>query len=154
MESKLMQILAGLLNEFEEWRRGDSDKEPLIIEIHDKVVSNDPYTEKGVINLGDVSIAIYSAIEDLMRNNDISRSLAVLTYHLITSHPFVDGNKRTTLGLLLHILHELFNDKISISPDLLDLLIKTLTKVADIPPEEDEHAINEIRGIIQRIIGD
>jgi death-on-curing family protein len=103
-----MQILAGLLNEFEEWRRGESDKEPLIIEIHDKVVSNDPYTEQGVINLGDVSIAIYSAIEDLMRSNDISRSLAVLTYHLITSHPFVDGNKRTALGLLLHILHELF----------------------------------------------
>ena len=52
MESKLMQILEGLLNEFEEWRRGESDKEPLIIEIHDKVVSNDPYTEQGVINLG------------------------------------------------------------------------------------------------------
>ena len=84
----------------------------------------------------------------------LGRSLAVLTYHLITSHPFVDGNKRTTLGLLLLILHELFNDKISISPDLLDLLIKTLTEVADVQPEEDEHAINEIRGIIQRIIGD
>ncbi|MCG2909054.1 MAG: hypothetical protein L7G92_00430 [Stygiolobus sp.] len=47
-----------------------------------------------------------------------------------------------------------FNDNVSISPDLLDLLIKTLTEVADIPPEEDEHAINKIRGIIQRIIGD
>jgi death-on-curing family protein len=126
MESKLMQILAGLLNEFEEWRRGESDKEPLIIEIHDKVVSNDPYTEQEVINLSDVSIAIYSAIEDLMRSNDISRSLAVLTYHLITSHPFVDGNERTALGLLLHILHELFNDKISILPDLLDLQRKGL----------------------------
>jgi len=56
--------------------------------------------------------------------------------------------------LLLHILHELFNDKISILLDLLDLLIKTLTEVADNPPEEDEQAINKIRGIIQRIIGD
>ena len=33
-------------------------------------------------------------------------------------------------------------------------VIKTLTEVADVPPEEDEHAINKIRGIIQRIIGD
>jgi hypothetical protein len=33
-------------------------------------------------------------------------------------------------------------------------VIKTLTEVADNPPEEDELAINKIREIIQRIIGD
>ena len=82
MESKLMQILAGLLNEFEEWRRGESDKEPTIIKIHYSIIRSDPNTEQGIINLDVIGIAIYSAIEDLNNYNDISRSLAVLTYHL------------------------------------------------------------------------
>ncbi|WP_048054638.1 type II toxin-antitoxin system death-on-curing family toxin [Acidianus hospitalis] len=147
MESKLMQILAGLLNEFEEWRRGESDIEPTIIKIHYSIIRSDPNTEQGIINLDVIGIAIYSAIEDLNNYNDISRSLAVLTYHLITSHPFVDGNKRTAFVLLLNILYELFNKEIP--QDLEEELIKTLVEVADNPPEEDEYAINKIRKIIE-----
>ncbi|PVU74283.1 type II toxin-antitoxin system death-on-curing family toxin [Acidianus hospitalis] len=152
MESKLMQILAGLLNEFEEWRRGESDIEPTIIKIHYSIIRSDPNTEQGIINLDVIGIAIYSAIEDLNNYNDISRSLAVLTYHLITSHPFVDGNKRTAFVLLLNILYELFNKEIP--QDLEEELIKTLVEVADNPPEEDEYAINKIRKIIRKIIED
>ncbi|WP_088922621.1 type II toxin-antitoxin system death-on-curing family toxin [Sulfolobus acidocaldarius] len=152
MESKLMQILAGLLNEFEEWRRGESDIEPTIIKIHYSIIRSDPNTEQGIINLDVIGIAIYSAIEDLNNYNDISRSLAVLTYHLITSHPFVDGNKRTAFVLLLNILYELFNKEIP--QDLEKELIKTLVEVADDPPEEDEYAINKIRKIIRKIIED
>ncbi|AEE94116.1 death-on-curing family protein [Acidianus hospitalis W1] len=142
-----MQILAGLLNEFEEWRRGESDIEPTIIKIHYSIIRSDPNTEQGIINLDVIGIAIYSAIEDLNNYNDISRSLAVLTYHLITSHPFVDGNKRTAFVLLLNILYELFNKEIP--QDLEEELIKTLVEVADNPPEEDEYAINKIRKIIE-----
>jgi len=152
MESKLMQILAGLLNEFEEWRRGESDIEPTIIKIHYSIIRSDPNTEQGIINLDVIGIAIYSAIEDLNNYNDISRSLAVLTYHLITSHPFVDANKRTAFVLLLNILYELFNKEIP--QDLEEELIKTLVEVADNPPEEDEYAINKIRKIIRKIIED
>ncbi|MFP3234446.1 type II toxin-antitoxin system death-on-curing family toxin [Acidianus sp.] len=152
MERKLMQILAGLLNEFEEWRRGESDIEPTIIKIHYSIIRSDPNTEQGIINLDVIGIAIYSAIEDLNNYNDISRSLAVLTYHLITSHPFVDGNKRTAFVLLLNILYELFNKEIP--QDLEEELIKTLVEVADNPPEEDEYAINKIRKIIRKIIED
>ncbi len=147
-----MQILAGLLNEFEEWRRGESDIEPTIIKIHYSIIRSDPNTEQGIINLDVIGIAIYSAIEDLNNYNDISRSLAVLTYHLITSHPFVDGNKRTAFVLLLNILYELFNKEIP--QDLEKELIKTLVEVADDPPEEDEYAINKIRKIIRKIIED
>jgi death-on-curing family protein len=147
-----MQILAGLLNEFEEWRRGESDIEPTIIKIHYSIIRSDPNTEQGIINLDVIGIAIYSAIEDLNNYNDISRSLAVLTYHLITSHPFVDGNKRTAFVLLLNILYELFNKEIP--QDLEEELIKTLVEVADNPPEEDEYAINKIRKIIRKIIED
>jgi len=152
MESKLMQILAGLLNEFEEWRRGESDIEPTIIKIHYSIIRSDPNTEQGIINLDVIGIAIYSAIEDLNNYNDISRSLAVLTYHLITSHPFVDANKRTAFVLLLNILYELSNKEIP--QDLEEELIKTLVEVADNPPEEDEYAINKIRKIIRKIIED
>ncbi|AKA73841.1 type II toxin-antitoxin system death-on-curing family toxin [Saccharolobus solfataricus] len=152
MESKLMQILEGLLNEFEEWRRGESDIEPTIIKIHYSIIRSDPNTEQGIINLDVIGIAIYSAIEDLNNYNDISRSLAVLTYHLITSHPFVDGNKRTAFVLLLNILYELFNKEIP--QDLEEELINTLVEVADNPPEEDEYAINKIRKIIRKIIED
>jgi len=102
-----MQILEGLLNEFEEWRRGESDREPTIIRIHDSITKSDPNTERGIINLNVIGIVIYSAIEDLSNYHDISRSLAVLTYHLITSYPFVDANKRTAFVLLLNILYEL-----------------------------------------------
>ena len=52
-----MQILAGLLNEFEEWRRGESDIEPTIIKIHYSIIRSDPNTEQGIINL-DVSMGI------------------------------------------------------------------------------------------------
>ncbi|BFI75577.1 type II toxin-antitoxin system death-on-curing family toxin [Sulfurisphaera ohwakuensis] len=75
------------------------------------MIASDAHSEGGVINLDDISIAIYSAIENLMRNHDVSRSLANLTYHLLVSHPFVDGNKRTALGFLLEILHGLFEDE-------------------------------------------
>jgi death-on-curing family protein len=149
-----MQILEGLLIEFEEWRRRRSGKEPLIVRIHNRVVSSDRYAERGEINLDLVSAAIYSAVEDLIHNHDVSRCLAVLTYHFVTSHPFVNGNKRTALGLLLHILHEMFDDEIPLSPDSLEALITTLAEVADNPPEEDERAINKIRSVIQRIIED
>jgi len=152
MERKLMQILAGLLNEFEERRSRKGDIEPTIIKIHYSIIRSDPNTEQGIINLDVIGIAIYSAIEDLNNYNDISRSLAVLTYHLITSHPFVDGNKRTAFVLLLNILYELFNKEIP--QDLEEDLIKTLVEVADNPPEEDEYAINKIRKIIRKIIED
>ncbi len=87
-----------------------------------------------------------------MRNYDISRSLAVLTYHLVVSHPFIDGNKRTALGLLLNILYELFEDKMEIPQDLEDQLIRVLIEISDYPPEEDEDGINRIRNIIEDII--
>ncbi|BBG23769.1 hypothetical protein IC006_1063 [Sulfuracidifex tepidarius] len=99
-----------------------------------------------------IGIAIYSAIEDLINYHDISRSLAVLTYHLITSHPFVDANKRTTFVLLLNILYELYDKEVP--QDLEEELIKTLVEVADNPPKEDEYTINKIRKIIQKIIED
>ncbi|ACP55421.1 type II toxin-antitoxin system death-on-curing family toxin [Saccharolobus islandicus] len=152
MESKLMQILEGLLNEFEDWRSGKSNIEPTIIKIHDSIIRSDPNTERGIINLDVIGIAIYSAIEDLSNYHDISRSLAVLTYHLITSHPFVDANKRTAYILLLNILYELSVKEIQ--QNLEEELIKTLVEVADNPPEEDEYAISKIRKIIQKIIED
>ncbi|BDC00268.1 type II toxin-antitoxin system death-on-curing family toxin [Saccharolobus caldissimus] len=152
LEEKLLKILEVLLKEFEAWIRGKSEEKPLIIEIHDKLIANNTYSEGGVINLDDIGIAIYSAIEDLMRNHDVSRSLAVLTYHLVISHPFVDGNKRTTLGFLLEILHDLFEDKIEIPQDLVDRLMQTLVEIADNPPEEDEVAISRIRSIIRDLI--
>jgi len=152
LEEKLLKILNALLKEFEAWIRGESEEKPLIIEIHDKLIANDTYSEGGVINLDDIGIAIYSSIEDLMRNHDVSRSLAVLTYHLVVSHPFVDGNKRTTLGFLLNILHTLFEDEIEIPQDVVDTLMQTLVEIADNPPEEDEMAINRVRSIIRGLI--
>jgi len=145
-----MQILEGLLNEFEKWRSRESDRVPTIIQIHDSITRNDPNTERGIVNLDTIGITIYSAIENLSLYHDISRSLAVLTYRLITSHPFVDANKRTAFVLLLDILYELFDKEIP--QDLEEELIKTLAEVADNPPEEDEYAINKIRETIRQII--
>ena len=51
MERKLMQILEGLLNEFEEWRSRKGDIEPTIIKIHYSIIRSDPNTEQGIINL-------------------------------------------------------------------------------------------------------
>jgi len=116
MENMLIQILEGLLNEFEGWRSGESDREPTIIKIHNSIIKSDPTTERGIISLGAIGIAIYSAIEDLRLYHDVDRSLAVLTYHLISSRPFVDGNKRVTFVLLLNILYKLSSKEVP--PDL------------------------------------
>ncbi|AWR98658.1 type II toxin-antitoxin system death-on-curing family toxin [Metallosphaera hakonensis] len=152
LEQKLLEIFNALLKEFNIWRKGESQEEPLIINIHDKVVANDPTSAQGIMNRDNIGLTIYSAITDLMRNYDISRSLAVLTYHLVVSHPFIDGNKRTALGLLLNILYELFEDKMEIPQDLEDQLIRVLIEISDYPPEEDEDGINRIRNIIEDII--
>ncbi|BDB97475.1 type II toxin-antitoxin system death-on-curing family toxin [Saccharolobus caldissimus] len=154
LEETLLKILRLILREFEAWNIGESKEKPLIIKIHDKVIASNAESEQGIINSDNIGIAIYSAIEDLNQYHDVSRSLAVLIYHLIVSHPFVDGNKRTALGLLLHILHEVCNDIITIPPALMELLLKTLAEVADYSPEEDEYAINKIREIIMQIIRD
>lgn len=152
LEEKLLKILDILLQEFEAWKEEGSKEKPLIIEIHDKVIANDKFSERGIINLDNISIAIYSAIEDLIRNHNISRSLALLIYHLVISHPFCDGNKRTALGLLLEILYELFGDEIEIPQNLEDQLMQTMVEISDNPPEEDENAINRLRKVIQDII--
>ncbi|BDC18266.1 hypothetical protein HS5_11560 [Acidianus sp. HS-5] len=50
LEEKLLRILNALLKEFEAWIRGESEEVPLIIEIHEKAISNDTYPEQGIIN--------------------------------------------------------------------------------------------------------
>ena len=150
LAEKLKEALEALLEEFKEWEEGRSTTEPTIIRIHDKLIEDDPTSERGVINLGTVPLAIYSAIEDLNRNHDAARAMAVLLYRLVVSHPFVDGNKRASLAFVFSILYGL--GVVNVPERVEKELLKNLAELSDNPPEEDENAISRIQAIMRLIL--
>ena len=125
-------------------------RKPLIIELHDKILESDPTAERGVINEGIIALALYTALEELDKCSDPCRALAVLAYHFVVPHPFVDGNKRTTLALLNHILYVL---GVGVVPQRVeDELTRALAEVSDMTPEPDKLAIDRLQQIICRAL--
>jgi death-on-curing protein len=61
-----------------------------IIILHDDVIERLGGV-KGVLNLGTIDHLIYL----LGRKNDVVKKAALALNHIITNHPFFDGNKRT-----------------------------------------------------------
>lgn len=61
-----------------------------IIDIHDDIIEIYGGT-RGILNQGTIEHLIYL----LDRKNDVFKKAALTLKHIITGHPFIDGNKRT-----------------------------------------------------------
>lgn len=146
IRAKLREILSALLKELKSWENRRSDRRPVIIELHERVTESDPTAEKGVLNEGVIALALYTALTELDKSGDPCGALATLAYHFVTSHPFVDGNKRTTLGVLDHIFYSLGIN--TVPQPLEEELMRALAEVSDMPPELDEFAIDRLQQII------
>ncbi|MBB5255174.1 type II toxin-antitoxin system death-on-curing family toxin [Sulfurisphaera ohwakuensis] len=136
MGNKFQLILASLDKSF-------------IIWLNERVLKEeDPSLTSIVINEGNIEGAVYSAMLDFEINHNISRSLAVLIHHLITGHPFADGNKRTATALLLTILSKLYERDIILEETLMNSLITIIAKIS----KEPENDILDLQKIIEEIM--
>ncbi len=61
-----------------------------IIEIHNEVIDKYGGTT-GILNIGTVEYLVYL----LKKENDVFVKASLALHNIITSHPFMDGNKRT-----------------------------------------------------------
>lgn len=136
MENKFQLILSSIDKNFITW-------------LNERVLKEeDPSLTSIIINEGNIEGAVYSAMLDFEVNRNISRSLAVLIHHLITGHPFADGNKRTATALLLTILSKLYERDIILEESLMNSLITIIAKISN----EPENYITDLQKIIEEIV--
>lgn len=81
-----------------------------IIEIHDRIIVKSG-GHSGIISYGNLDFVI----SQTKIPKTIERKVATLFYGILTSHPFVDGNKRTALVSIQTFLNE--NNKKFIAGD-------------------------------------
>ncbi len=82
-----------------------------IIEIHNEVIDKYGGTN-GILNIGTIEYLIFL----LKKENDVFTKASLTLHNIITSHPFMDGNKRTGFqiadlllrqeGIHIHANHE------------------------------------------------
>lgn len=69
------------------------------VEIHDELISEDD-GQPGILNLGNLEYIVY----ELNRTNKVFKKAALVLHGIATRHPFIDGNKRTSLTAAYLIL--------------------------------------------------
>lgn len=80
-----------------------------LLTVEEIIGVNKKVGEKGtVINQGNLEFAVHK----LSKNNDLIKKASILLYDLVTSHVFLDGNKRTAFvsaATLLEINGKMLN---------------------------------------------
>jgi len=87
-----------------------------IVKIHDEIIK-ETGGHSGIISYGNIDFVVSQT--EIPKN--LERKAAILLFGLLTSHPFVDGNKRTALESMKTFL--LLNGKIFVTTEK-DIWIK------------------------------
>lgn len=115
-----------------------------LIEVHDRVLENSN-AEPGILNVGLLS-SIVEAPDESFQGSTIHQTIyikaAVLMERIIRLHPFVDGNKRTSLFAMVEFLQQ--NGFTILLP--LDAVRKTVSiaEYKKLDSKSNERLINEI----------
>ena len=72
-----------------------------IIEIHDRIIQK--YGGSGgILNEGTLDLLVYK----ISRANDVFKQAALILHTIAAQHPFIDGNKRTSLVTAENVLRD------------------------------------------------
>lgn len=121
-----------------------------LIEVHDSIIENSN-AEPGILNRGLLSSIVEAPDESfhgLTIHPTIYIKAAVLMEHIIRLHPFVDGNKRTSLFAMVEFLQK--NGFTMLLP--LDAVRKTVSiaERTEQNPKSNERLVREIGGWIKK----
>lgn len=115
-----------------------------LIEIHNSVIENSD-AEPGILNIGllsSISVAPDESFQGQEMHPSIPEKAAVLMERIIRLHPFVDGNKRTSLFAMVEFLQK--NDYTVLLP--LDAVRKTvlIAERSKQDPKSNEKVVKDL----------
>lgn len=121
-------------------------KASTIMTLHRRAVS-----EHGGVNSGSVPhdiAALYEYVEDAVPRYDFDEieGLALAAYQIVKKHPFIDGNKRTAMLLILNCLRIMCIKFTGRPKDLAESLIS----MAKSDPSKKEDAVRLLAYFIKR----
>lgn len=93
-----------------------------IMRIHDRILEKSG-GHAGIISKGNLEFAVTQA--EIPKS--LERKAATLFYGILTSHPFVDGNKRTALVATQTFLNENRREFLAADEDLWDVVHEVST---------------------------